>query len=85
MALLGVFRVCRNSGSAEVGCVAASVTGAPQRGAFERGLAAAGRGAGVGDCPYADTRTADGKPSWARSFRNAWFRGLAWGKQQSLF
>lgn len=51
------------------------------RGAFNKGVAAAGDGATPQDCPYADKRKASGGLTWSRAYARAWEDGLAWGRR----
>lgn len=51
-------------------------------GAFRKGVASFQKGQSIHCCLYADIRTNDGRLSWSRSFRNAWFDGWHWAKAQ---
>lgn len=44
-------------------------------GAMRKGLAAKVAGLARDTCPYEDTRKVDGRLTWSRSFRRAWFYG----------
>lgn len=45
-------------------------------GAIRKGIAARVAGLTEADCPYADHRKPDGRLSWSRAYRNAWFEGF---------
>ncbi len=47
------------------------------RGAFERGMRDAAAGRRRDECPYADTRKANGRLTWSRAYRAAWLDGFA--------
>lgn len=53
-------------------------------GAFRKGMAAHQNGQSIRCCPYADNRKNDGRLSWSRAFRNAWFDGWHWAAQQGV-
>jgi ribosome modulation factor len=53
-------------------------------GAFKKGMAAHENGQSIRCCPYADQRKKDGRLSWSRAFRNAWFDGWYWAAQKSV-
>jgi ribosome modulation factor len=46
-------------------------------GAYRKGLVAALEGASRDACPYRDVRKWDGRLTWSRAFRTAWFDGWA--------
>lgn len=46
------------------------------RGAFERGERDMKVGGSLDDCPYADSRKANGQITWSRAFRAAWRDGF---------
>ena len=48
------------------------------RGAFDRGQRDAAAGRSPKDCPYNDARKDDGRLTWSRGFRTAWFDGYAY-------
>lgn len=47
----------------------------PLQTAKRKGIVAFRMGFQESDCPYPDTLKADGKVTFSRSFRNAWFEG----------
>lgn len=51
------------------------------RGAFLKGATARINGETIDVCPYADIRKPDGKLTWSRAYRTAWFDGWTYADQ----
>ena len=58
---------------------AAKLSTTQLREAFWSGVSAAGRGASRQACPYRQTTTRRGRPTWKNGYRNAWLAGWRLG------
>lgn len=57
----------------------------PMDGARRKGREAALSGQSPFDCPYPDKRHSDGRSTWCRAFRCAWYAGFTEVAQKDLF
>lgn len=52
------------------------------QGAYRKGYEAGKKGTPEDECPYQDKRKYNGKITWSRAFRSAWFDGWKEGHTQ---
>lgn len=55
------------------------MSGAALQAAYRKGFEAGVAGLASDTCPYSDRRKHDGRLTWSRAFRSAWFDGWAAG------